>query len=69
MSKKKVYSSYMPTQMTDMPGKRHAYMLKTPHPLRDRVLIVARKYDISYNAALNILLAEALDARGILKDS
>jgi len=64
-----IYNSCMPTQMTDMPGGRHAYMLKTPFALRERVLQVARKYDISYNAALNILLAEALDAREIPKDN
>lgn len=48
---------------------RYEYMLKTPFPLRDRVRQVSTKYNISYNAALNILLDEALEARGIPKDS
>ena len=59
----------MPTQMARTPAGRHEYMLKTPHPLRERVLKVAETYNISYNAALNILLDEALDARGIPKDN
>ena len=56
----------MPTQMQVTPEGRYEYLLKTPFPLRERVRAVARRYNVSYNAALNILLGEALDAREAL---
>lgn len=59
----------MPQQMAPVQEGRYDYMLKTPFPLRDRVREVATALNVSYNAALNILLDEALTARGLPKDS
>jgi hypothetical protein len=47
---------------------RHAYPLKTPVQTHRRVKAVARQYGIAYNAALNLLLQEALDARNVPED-
>lgn len=48
----------------------YAYLLKTTAQMRRRVQRVQERYDISFNAALKLLLTEALDARGInIEDS
>jgi antitoxin component of RelBE/YafQ-DinJ toxin-antitoxin module len=59
----------MPTAMVGTEVDRHAYPLKTPVQTHRRVKAVARQYGIAYNAALNLLLQEALDARKIPEDS
>lgn len=43
--------------------ERHAYMLRLPISTRSRVLRLARRNGVSYNAMLNILISEALDTR------
>lgn len=47
---------------------RYAYLLKTNVEIRRRVQRVQQTYGVSYNDALNILLREALDARGITEE-
>ena len=69
MTGQTVYIGCMPTSMEVTPQGRYEYLLKTPFPLRDRIRQVATQYNISFNAALNILLDEALTARGLPKDS
>ena len=60
----------MPIATTEAPTveattERYAYLLKTNAQTRRRVQRVQRLYNVSYNAALNILIAEALEARGV----
>jgi hypothetical protein len=57
----------MPTlQLADQPAnEKYAYPFKTNVQMRRRVEVVARQYGMSFNAALHILLNEALEARGV----
>jgi antitoxin component of RelBE/YafQ-DinJ toxin-antitoxin module len=47
----------------------YAYPLKTNVQLRRRVAEVSKETGLSFNAVLNILLKEALDARKIPENS
>lgn len=47
----------------------YAYPLKTNADIRRRATEVSKSTGLSLNAVLNILLDEALTARGLLKDS
>lgn len=55
----------MTTSTPILYGGRYAYLLKTNTQTRRRVQRVQDQYNVSYNDALNILLAEALEARQV----
>jgi hypothetical protein len=56
----------MPAALKETPVTGvHQYPLKTNASMRRRVLRVMEQYNLSYNGALNLLLAEALDARSV----
>lgn len=60
------YNLTMPTQLAPTPpAEQYNYPLKTNVQMRRRVQAVQRQYGISFNAAIHILLREALDARGV----
>jgi hypothetical protein len=51
--------------------EKHKYILRTPISLHHEICALARYYGITYNAALNMLLRQAVDAHAPLspKDS
>lgn len=53
----------MPVDQLETTQERHAYVLRLPLPRRDEVMRLAQQNGVSYNAMLNVLIAEALDAR------
>lgn len=63
-----VYNYRMSTAAVVGVEGRYAYLLKTNVEIRRRVQRVQQTYGVSYNDALNILLREALDARGITEE-
>lgn len=61
-----LYNFCMPIATLEVTAdERYAYLLKTNTQTRRRVQRVQKHYGVSYNDALNILLAEALDARAV----